>query len=455
MTDQTAWRLGQTSERFESGGAGPGAVSGGQGDLGGISYGSYQLASGPGTVGNFVRQSTYKTNFADMAVNSNEFIAEWKQLASSDPGFGVAQHDFIQKTHYEPRVKALQSIGFDPESRGPAVQDMVWSTAVQYQGLTSKVVPRGLEEAYGKDYKLDDLSDAQIVTAVQDSKLRHVLEDFRSSKANSPGLEKRIETEKHALVYLADNGVPMPSREVDAIERSFAPLRVGSSGDRVQSVQRDLKDLGYLSRAGGLIDADGHFGPATRDGLVQFQAASGLYPHGEITVLTRLRLDEQKVARDIGMASLAEQRDAAPVCRLDDPSHPDSGLYRSTRLLVHDLDRQHGRQPDSRSDNLAASLVVAARQGGLERVDQVALSDDASRLWGIQRPPGVRDHFFDRLASTDTVHGLNTPIAESSNRWPEAMQAYESLRQSEQQTLQQTQEQQSQSQSGPSMSHSR
>lgn len=157
-----------------------------------------------------------------------------------------------------------------------------------------------------------------------------------------------------------------------------------------------------------------------------------------------------------GMVELQERSATMPTCRLDDPSHPDHGMFQATRVLVHDLDRSHGRVPDERSDNLAASLVIAGRRAGLERVDQIALSDDASRLWGVQRPPGVRDHFFDRQASTNTVQAMNTPVSESSNRWPEAMQAYEMVRNNETQDRQQAlSQQQTQSHGGPAMSLTR
>ncbi|HFO7914780.1 TPA: hypothetical protein ACHK1J_005692, partial [Escherichia coli] len=36
------WPLGKTSERYESGGRGPGVISSGKGDHGGVSYGMYQ-----------------------------------------------------------------------------------------------------------------------------------------------------------------------------------------------------------------------------------------------------------------------------------------------------------------------------------------------------------------------------------------------------------------------------
>ena len=42
------WQRGQTSAHYETGGRGPGHVSTGQGDHGGVSYGSYQYATNVG-----------------------------------------------------------------------------------------------------------------------------------------------------------------------------------------------------------------------------------------------------------------------------------------------------------------------------------------------------------------------------------------------------------------------
>ena len=52
--------LGKLSEEFETGGRGPGTVSTGVGDAGGVSYGSYQMTSkNGGTVLRFVSQPTF------------------------------------------------------------------------------------------------------------------------------------------------------------------------------------------------------------------------------------------------------------------------------------------------------------------------------------------------------------------------------------------------------------
>jgi hypothetical protein len=113
-----------------------------------------------------------------------------------------------------------------------------------------------------------------------------------------------------------------------------------------------------------------------------------------------------------------------------------------------------GRTPDGHSDNLAAGLTVSARQDGLLRIDQIALSEDGSRLWGAQRPPGVRDHFYDQFTSVSTQAAM-TPVAETSAQWPMAMEQFQQLQtqQQQQQALQQSQTQeQAQAPTGPVMS---
>ena len=126
--------------------------------------------------------------------------------------------------------------------------------------------------------------------------------------------------------------------------------------------------------------------------------------------------------------------------RLDDTAHPDNAFYCKTRDLVHQLDQQNGRTPDQRSDQLAAALTVQARADGLQRIDQVALSQDASALWGAQRPPGVRDHFFDKHCRVDTVEGLNTPMEQSSAKWPQAMEQFQQQEQAQKVQQQQAQD---------------
>lgn len=132
--------LGTLSAKYETGGRGPGTVSTGAGDPGGVSYGSYQMATKMGTVTRFVQQAGFRwsQNFRNLTAGTSEFTAMWKKIASSETdAFQAAQHEYIKKTHYDPLAsKILADDALDVNTRSRAVQDVVWSTAVQHGGAT-------------------------------------------------------------------------------------------------------------------------------------------------------------------------------------------------------------------------------------------------------------------------------------------------------------------------------
>jgi hypothetical protein len=98
--------------------------------------------------------------------------------------------------------------------------------------------------------------------------------------------------------------------------------------------------------------------------------------------------------------------------RLDRPDHPDNALFQQARGGVHRLDAQQGRQPDHLSENLAGALTVEARREGLNRIDHVVLSDDASRTYAIQ---GEFNSPFKRVAEVQTELGISASLEKSSN----------------------------------------
>lgn len=104
---------------------------------------------------------------------------------------------------------------------------------------------------------------------------------------------------------------------------------------------------------------------------------------------------------------------AAPV-RLDHTAHPDHPLYQQTRDAVYRLDAEHHRTPDQHSDNLAASLVVAARRDGMQAVNHVVLSNDAARTFAVQ---GELNSSFKQITHVETVQASNTSIEQSSAAW--------------------------------------
>jgi len=127
--------LGALSEQYESGGRGPGTVSGGVGDPGGVSYGTYQLASKTGTAAAFVANEGRRwAALLPGAPGSAAFSAGWRDVAQREgAAFGAAQHAFIERTHYRPAVDAVRNrTGLDLDARAQAVRDAVWSVAVQH-----------------------------------------------------------------------------------------------------------------------------------------------------------------------------------------------------------------------------------------------------------------------------------------------------------------------------------
>ena len=132
--------LGKLSAKYETGGRGPGTVSTGSGDPGGVSYGSYQMATKMGTVTRFVTEPGFPwlQDFKNLIAGTAQFTAVWKRIAAEQTdAFQQAQHAYIKKTHYDLLVaKIFSDDNLNVNTRSRALQDVVWSTAVQHGGAT-------------------------------------------------------------------------------------------------------------------------------------------------------------------------------------------------------------------------------------------------------------------------------------------------------------------------------
>jgi hypothetical protein len=143
LGEALAEALGTLSAKYETGGRGPGTVSTGAGDPGGVSYGSYQMATKMGVPQKFVKQGGFPwlADFQNLSAGTAEFTACWKRIAANETdAFQKCQHEYIKKTHYDLlAAKILSDDGLDVNTRSRALQDVVWSTAVQHGGATSMV----------------------------------------------------------------------------------------------------------------------------------------------------------------------------------------------------------------------------------------------------------------------------------------------------------------------------
>jgi hypothetical protein len=130
--------LGGLSEKFESGGRGPAAISGGVGDPGGVSYGTYQLKSKPdgGSAETFVTQPDFpwRAEFAGLTPGSAAFSAKWRAIAGEAPNvFRDAERTFIKRMFYDPCCRKIAADDdVDVARHSHAFQDVIWSTAVQF-----------------------------------------------------------------------------------------------------------------------------------------------------------------------------------------------------------------------------------------------------------------------------------------------------------------------------------
>jgi LysM repeat protein len=167
--------LGALSERYETGGRGPGTVSSGSGDPGGVSYGTYQLAGNLGRPQQFLANEgrAWAAEFGGASPGSASFTAAWKAIAAREPErFEAAQHAYIQRTHYDVQVAHVQSAaGLDLSTRSNALKDVAWSTSVQHGPETNAIVKamarveaQGVKPSDGQTY------DRALINAIYDER---------------------------------------------------------------------------------------------------------------------------------------------------------------------------------------------------------------------------------------------------------------------------------------------
>lgn len=155
-------------------------ISSGRGDHGGVSYGTHQLASNNGSMQAFLDSpegQPFAAAFGGARPGSRQFNDIYRNLARNyEREFAEAQSNYIKRTHYEPMLdNVMRGSGFDASGRGPAIQEMLYSTGVQY-GTGTSVINRALA-----NHNPNSMTDEEIIRVVQDYKGKSVESYFRSS----------------------------------------------------------------------------------------------------------------------------------------------------------------------------------------------------------------------------------------------------------------------------------
>lgn len=164
---------GALSSKYESNGN-PASVT--TDSNGHKSYGEYQINTGTGTMNNFMEYekvnnpSAYNNLVAAgggsaTGQDSAAFGSAWQAEAANDPNFANDQTGFIQSTHYDVAAANIQNAtGINVNNRSMAVQQAVWSTAVQ-NGPNSSIFTNAFA---GKD--TSNMSDADIINSIYDER---------------------------------------------------------------------------------------------------------------------------------------------------------------------------------------------------------------------------------------------------------------------------------------------
>jgi len=338
----------------------------------------------------------------------------------------AAQLQHIQKRHGEHTVDELIRDYSKPDYSGP----------VHYEAQANdiyKVAAAEGQDLHGK--KVKDM------TAAETSALLDGIAHFESWKAGTVTPTPVMSEEQVAALKASHPTHHAAPAHAASGHAHPGVLREKDHGAAVGALQSDLAALGITARDGSAIHPDKHFGPHTKEAVEAFQTAHGLKPDGVAGPATMAAIGEAK-------SRLQATTQSVPT--LLDARHPANGIYEQAHTCVARIDQEQGRAPGPHTQNFAGSLTSAATAAGFNRIDHVALSDDANRGYAIQ---GELNSPFKKFVEVDVMQAVQTPLAQSSH---EAAANVQNNTQQQQQTQTQHQVQQQvapdvQQAAGPSM----
>lgn len=191
--------LGKISAKYEVGGLNGGVISHTKGDYGGASYGIPQFSTTTGSAKSFVNSlkgTKYERFFAGLSPGTKEFDKAWTAAYNSDKtGFTKAQQDYTYNNFVSPYIaRVKKKTGIDL-GRSRALQELAYSTAVQYGPGTTLI---------GNNSKLSSsMSDKDIIKAVYKDKRDTVGKYFKSSSGKvQNSVRNRFTNEEQDLLAL-------------------------------------------------------------------------------------------------------------------------------------------------------------------------------------------------------------------------------------------------------------
>lgn len=208
--------IGQLAAQFESGKEGISAI--GYDQAGGTSYGKYQIASKPGSMDQFIlflekESPAIATRLknagpANTGSRDGKMPQVWREIAQEQPEvFESLQKRFILESHYTPVLNGIKEAGYNVDSLSPAMQEVLWSTAVQHG-------PSGAVRIFTQSADKAGISEGQAFSEKEEQQLIQNIYDVRETSFGSSTVEiqaavqRRMQSEKTiALAMLQSKGM--------------------------------------------------------------------------------------------------------------------------------------------------------------------------------------------------------------------------------------------------------
>jgi hypothetical protein len=280
----TPQELGALSREHESHGhldaVSPGKLANGKPDLGGVSYGPYQMTSRTperkdgkwqsrkdgGNVQRFVDSDEGKpwaSEFAGKPPGSPEFSAAWKRVAAKDPEqFRAANESFIDRTHNRPFVKNFEDqTGIDLRQRSLGLQQAAFSAAVQHGPDERRFADQINAEAARRGVSADKLTDRDICNTIYDE---------REKIAGKGTVGNRYALERAEAVRTIERGdSPVRSPAAREMKETLAQQRAAVGGERSDGSRLVAEEVVKAVAGGGQEDRGGRKGPAEKEPAVK------------------------------------------------------------------------------------------------------------------------------------------------------------------------------------------
>lgn len=228
----------------------------------------------------------------------------------------------------------------------------------------------------------------------------------------------------------------------DAVDRSLAVQREHERGEQgnpnrspspESTPARETPEPAIAARTVGLSASGGREAEDRNEREPQHAARAEAQPAALATTAPDPALAHRTATHDDN--SQAPDKQTAPPL-LDNPAHPNHGMYATLLEVVHERDHALGRTPDEHSKQLAGALTERALSQGLTTIGAAKFSDDG-KVVGMTDTPNLSAEWA-RTSAGNAAEMAGRPLAQSSEGAAKLTEQMEQARALQAQTQTQT-----------------